>query len=252
MKTITNELFSTHLQGNLSKLTMKRIFKGYGIRNYARKRKPFFSFQSRKARVRWASAVQDWQVAQWKDVVFSDECRFGLKNDCKTLRVWRTKQEVNDPTLFQQTFKNATSLMFWGCVGPTGVGKLVVCDRTVNAEKYVCLLHDNFFANVESVFGTADRPFIFQQDNAPPHRAAYTKIYLSLRGVPVLPWPAQSPDLNIIESIWLFIKNKFNCDPRGPSTTKKELQTRVISEWDRIPRNFIGKLYESLPRRIWL
>ena len=67
--------------------------------------------------------------------------------------------------------------MFWGCVGPTGVGKLVVCDRTVNAEKYVCLLHDNLFANVESMFGIDDRPFIFQQDNAPPHRAACTKIY---------------------------------------------------------------------------
>jgi len=35
--------------------------------------------------------------------------------------------------LFQQTFKCATSLMFWGCIGPTGVGKLVVCYRTVNA-----------------------------------------------------------------------------------------------------------------------
>jgi len=64
------------------------------FRNYARKRKQFVYFQSRKARVRWASAVQDWQVAEWKDMVFSDKYRYGLKNDWKTLWVWHTKQEA--------------------------------------------------------------------------------------------------------------------------------------------------------------
>ena len=115
LKTIRNELFSTHLEGNLSKWTVKRILKKYGMRNYARKRKPFVSFQNRKARVRWGSAVQDWQVDEWKDVIFSDKCRFGLKNDNKTLQVWRRKQEANDPTLFQQTFKNAFDVLgvYW-------------------------------------------------------------------------------------------------------------------------------------------
>ena len=125
---------------------------------------------------------------------------------------------------------------------------MVVCDRTINAEKYVTKKHDNLFANFESMFGTADRPFTFQQDNAPPHRAAYTKLYL--QGVPVLAWPAQSLDMNIIENIWLFIKNKLNHYSRGPQTTKEELQARFLFEWDRIPGHFIGKLYESLPQKI--
>ena len=56
--------------------------------------------------------------------------------------------------------------------------------------------------------------------------------------------------MNIIENIWLFIKNKLNHDPRGHATTKTELQARVLSELDRIPGDFIGKLYESFPRRI--
>ena len=173
LKAITNELTSTHLHGNLSKWTVKCILQKYVIRNYARRIKPFVSFQSRNARIRWANAVQDWRVPQWKDVMFSDEFRFGLKNDCKTLRVWRTKQEFNDPTLFLQTFKGSTSVMFFGCIGPNGDGVLLVCDTTINAEKYVCLLHDNLFA-----------------------------------------------------------------------------RARVLSEWDLIPGDFIGKLYDSLPRRI--
>ena len=45
-------------------------------------------------------------------------------------------------------------------------------------------------------------------------------------------------------------KNKLNHDPRGPPATEEELQAQVLSEWGQIPRDFIGKLYESLPRRI--
>ena len=60
----------------------------------------------------------------------------------------------------------------------------------------------------------------------------------------------ESHDINIIENVWLFLKNKLNHDPRGPPATEEELQARVLSEWGKIPRDFIGKLYESLPRRI--
>ena len=123
---MTNELTSTHLNGSLSKWTVKRILKKYGIRNHARKRKSFVSFKSRKARIRWANAVQDLKYPEWNDVVFSNECKFGLTNDCKRLRIWRTEQEVNDPTLFQQTLKYATSVMLWGYIGPNGVGKLIL------------------------------------------------------------------------------------------------------------------------------
>jgi len=73
------------------------------------------------------------------------------------------------------------------------------------------------------MFGEENRPFIFQHDNAPPHRAKKTKIYSKLRGIYVLPWPANCPDLNIIKNIWLFIKNKLNNDPRCPPTTGEEL-----------------------------
>ena len=66
LKTISDELTFTNLQGNLSKWTVKQILRKYGIRNYFRKRKPFVSFRSRKARVRWANTVQDWKVPQWK------------------------------------------------------------------------------------------------------------------------------------------------------------------------------------------
>ncbi len=57
--------------------------------------------------------------------------------------------------------------MFWGCIGPNGVGPLVVCDGKINAQKYITVLHDNLFTCVDQMLGEEGCPFIFLQDNAP-------------------------------------------------------------------------------------
>ena len=75
--------------------------------------------------------------------------------------------------------------MFWGCIGPNGVGRLV--DATAKSN------HRDSAGQPSPVRKTnvwrIKRPFIFQHDNAPPHRAKKTKIYTKLRGIDVLPWP---------------------------------------------------------------
>ena len=66
--------------------------------------------------------------------------------------------------------------MFWGSVGPKGVGKLAVCDGKVNAEKCVEILQDNLFQVTKAILGKKGEPFIFQQDNATLHKVMLTKI----------------------------------------------------------------------------
>eukprot|EP00795_Rhopilema_esculentum_P002377 gene2377-18020_t len=49
--------------------------------------------------------------------------------------------------------------MFWGCIGPKGVGKLVICDQRLDSEKYVSLLQDNLFQIVAAMYGSGVNPF---------------------------------------------------------------------------------------------
>ena len=139
--------------------------------------------------------------------------------------------------------------MCWGCIGPNGVGKLVVCTQKMNAT-HVSQLQENLPQSIFAIYGVENRPFIFHQDNAPPHRAKITKSYLDHEGINILSWPLQRPDLNIIEKVWQFMKNKLNFNPRGPPRTKDELIERIQEVWQRSPVMYLKKLYESIPRRL--
>ena len=146
----------------------------YKILSHKRRRKPFVSPKNRRIRLQWVREHHEWSIDDWKNVVFSDECRFGLGNDSRTKRVWRTTSEANNPKFFQPTFKNAVSVMFWGCIGPNGVCRLVQCDQRMNATRYVSLLRENLFESICDIHGNQEKAF-FQQDNAPPHQAQLTQ-----------------------------------------------------------------------------
>lgn len=92
---------------------------------------------------------------------------------------------------------------------------------------------------------------IFQDDNAPIHTAKVIRSWFEdHKGVfNHLEWPAQSPDLNIIEPLWSTLEARVrNLFP--PPSSLKELERVLIEEWYKIPVETVRKLYDSIPRRI--
>lgn len=142
---------------------------------------------------------------------------------------------------------NSLSVMVWGCVGPNGVGRLVVCEQCLDPNYYIEILKKNLKASVEMIHGHPSHPFIFQQDNAPCHSSQKTIKYLHDENILLLPWPAQSPDINIIENLWQFMKNALRNDP---PRTKDQLIKKLFQIWYAIPRSVINKLHNSLPHRM--
>ena len=62
-------------------------------------------------------------------------------------------------------------------------------------------------------------------------------------------WPAQSPDLNIIENVWR--KMKIELQKRVHKITTVALLEEAIRDiWTEIAVEFLQNLYESIPKRI--
>jgi hypothetical protein len=88
--------------------------------------------------------------------------------------------------------------------------------------------------------------FYFQQDNVKLHKTKHVLSYLQSARIPVLPFPAQSPDLNPIEHMWKFAKDRL---PAKKSRNLNELWQNVQTCWNEIDANIIGNLISSMPNR---
>jgi transposase len=91
---------------------------------------------------------------------------------------------------------------------------------------------------------------VLQQDGAKPHTAKLTRAYLDRKSVEVLEqWPARSPDLNPIETLWAILQRRVS---DHFATTYDELVTAVETELRRIRDeniDVVNSLCYSFPKR---
>jgi hypothetical protein len=232
----------------VSARTVRRRLWQAGLKAKTPRKKPFLNFTQRQKRVAWAKEHQDWTVDNWKKVLFSDESRICIFGQDGIKYVRRRVGEENRPDCCIPTMKHPVSVMIWGCMARDGIGRLQVMQGNVNARQYIdTVLERKLFQSARDIFGQENPDFIFQQDGAPCHTAKICKNWFVEKGVNVLEWPGNSPDLNPIENLWSRLKRLVSA--KRPSN-KNALIAAIVECWFHvITQEDLQRLVDSMPRR---
>lgn len=221
--------------------TVKRILRRYGLFGRIAAKKPFLTKKQLRARLKWCRSYINCGQDFWNTVIYSDECRIELRS--------RRREYVRRPisTRYNSKFITKTckygvkSLMFWGCIKEDGTRMLIKCPDRLNSAEYINILNQG----LKPIYEPHD---VFQQDGASCHKARTTISFIEKEKICYLSdWPAQSPDLNIIENLWSQLKRRvILCKPN----TIDELWVCCEREWQSITNERIKQLYRSIPRRL--
>ena len=127
----------------------------------------------------------------------------------------------------------------WRAIKGDGSKSIIKCPQRLNSQGYQMVIEDG----LTLIYKPED---IFQQDGATCHTSRSSMKFMEDKGINILcDWPPQSPDISIIENTWSVLKRNVE---KRKSNSPKELWRIIQEEWNKITREYITKLYDSIPR----
>ena len=122
------------------------------------RKKLLLTGKAKTARKKWCRAHLNWSNDQWDSILWSDESYFTLKFEGKQM-VYVFPGQENSARTIASTDWHQLKIMIWGCFSAHGVGKLYLCEGTMNQHKYMEVIRDYMVPSGRDLFD--GEPFIF-------------------------------------------------------------------------------------------
>ncbi|GFT82561.1 transposable element Tcb1 transposase [Trichonephila clavipes] len=107
---------------------------------------------------------------------------------------------------------------------------------------YIEILQNKLLPTARDLLG--NQSWIFQDDNAPCHRAKVVQKWLEDHTVNRMNWPGQFPDLNPIESLWF--KVGYETSKKKPSNKRELIEAIIFSINHIVTKGLLLKLVQSI------
>ncbi|KAG8707033.1 hypothetical protein FRC09_002070 [Ceratobasidium sp. 395] len=234
---------------DVSAETVRRKLKDKDSGAYKCQEVPYLKPVHQDRRLTWGEDYLLWTTDNWSSVMFSDASKFNVFGSDGNQRCWRKAGQGLDPRYTKKKVPHGgASVMVWGCVTRFGVGRLHRISTRMTSAEYVKILNDDLLGSLSDL-DIEPQFIIFQRDG---DRKKWTKQvcqFLEKNGIDCLPWPACSPNMNIIKNLWDHLD--WQVRARKPRACNAEVLWRYLrEEWKKIKQEYIDSLYDSIPTQV--
>ena len=204
-------------------------------------------------RLAFAQQGITWDRARLYNQMFSDEVwAMGGAHTVQYVTVKEDGTEKFLPETLTHKYSKAPAWMFHGTIVAGRKGPAVFWEKEWGKMK--SSTYDTYILSGIQTFLEEHPDFIYMHDNTACHRSKETQRNLARRGIRIIRWPRYSPDLNLIEHIWSWMKNYIQERywQSGYNVAKiplPQLKVVIWEAWNAVPDSFIEKLFDSWWRR---
>lgn len=241
----------------ISQISMSRIIKqDLGLGAYKRHTGHLLTHAlMEKRKEKSKRLLADYAGAEYRRILFTDEKNFTVeeKFNKQNDRVYaRSSKEAAELVPRVQKGHHPASVMVWWGVSYEGVTEVHFCEKGVKTsarvyqesvlERVVKPLNQSLFQN---------KPWTFQQDSAPAHKAKTTQAWLTEnvpRFISVDHWPSASPDLNPLDYKLWSILEEMVCTKRHPNM--ESLKINLKRAVDSFPMEIVRAAIDEWPTRL--